>query len=67
MDKGDVGGLIGGIAVAGHNWPFLLEFKGGKGLLPPWKYCYTLSLISLILLIIKVIAFTGYVSWHQLL
>ena len=31
--KGDVGGLIGGIAaVAGHNWPFLLEFKGGKGI-----------------------------------
>ena len=27
-----IGGLIGGItAVAGHNWPFLLEFKGGKG------------------------------------
>ena len=64
--KGDVGGLIGGIAaVAGHNWPFLLEFKGGKGIATSFGSIVILfPLISLILLIVEVlvIAFTGYVS-----
>jgi len=64
--KGDVGGLIGGIAaVAGHNWPFLLEFKGGKGIATSFGSLIILfPLISLILLIVEVlvIALTGYVS-----
>ena len=64
--KGDVGGLIGGIAaVAGHNWPFLLEFKGGKGIATSFGTLVILfPLISLILLIVEVlvIVFTGYVS-----
>lgn len=30
---GEVGGLAGGLAaVAGHNWPALLKFRGGKGI-----------------------------------
>ncbi|MGO1469546.1 MAG: glycerol-3-phosphate acyltransferase, partial [Tissierella sp.] len=29
---GDIGGIIGGFfAVAGHNWPVFIGFKGGKG------------------------------------
>ena len=58
--------MIGGIAaVAGHNWPFLLEFKGGKGIATSFGSIVILfPLISLILLIVEVlvIAFTGYVS-----
>lgn len=64
--KGDVGGLIGGIAaVIGHNWPFLLEFKGGKGIATSFGSIIILfPFISLILLVVEilVIVFTGYVS-----
>ncbi|MFY9175959.1 MAG: glycerol-3-phosphate 1-O-acyltransferase PlsY [Caldicoprobacterales bacterium] len=64
--KGDIGGLVGGIAaVAGHNWPFLLGFKGGKGIATSFGSIVILfPIISLILFIVEllVIAFTGYVS-----
>ena len=44
--RGKMGGIVGGVCcVAGHNWPVLMKFKGGKGmaasfgavlLLEPW-------------------------------
>ena len=34
---GDIGARIGGVfAVAGHNWPALAGFKGGKGIATSW-------------------------------
>jgi len=64
--KGDIGGLVGGIAaVAGHNWPFMLGFKGGKGIATSFG---TLIIIfpgvSLILFVVAVliIVLTKYVS-----
>jgi glycerol-3-phosphate acyltransferase PlsY len=64
--KGQIGGLIGGMAaVIGHNWPFLLGFKGGKGIATSFGLIIVLfPPLALILLIVEVliIAFTGYVS-----
>lgn len=61
-----IGGLIGGItAVAGHNWPFLLEFKGGKGIATSFGTIIILfPKVALILLVVEVliIVLTGYVS-----
>lgn len=61
-----IGGLIGGItAVAGHNWPFLLEFKGGKGIATSFGTIIILfPEVALILLVVEVliIVLTGYVS-----
>ncbi len=67
LTKGDsIGGLIGGMAaVAGHNWPFMLGFKGGKGIATSFGTIVLLFPgIALILLVVEVlvIAFTGYVS-----
>lgn len=63
---GDIGGLVGGIAaVAGHNWPFMLGFKGGKGIATSFGAIIVLfPLIALILFLVEgvVIAVTGYVS-----
>ena len=63
---GDVGGYIAGIAVLlGHNWPVLLNFKGGKGMAcslgiilatEPWL---ALALLALQILIVAV---TRYMS-----
>lgn len=65
--KGDnIGGLVGGMAaVAGHNWPFMLGFKGGKGIATSFGTIILLFPgISLLLFLVEVlvIAFTGYVS-----
>lgn len=65
--RGDkVAAMIGGIAaVAGHNWPFLLGFKGGKGIATSFGTVIILfPPIALILFIVEVlvIVFTGYVS-----
>jgi glycerol-3-phosphate acyltransferase PlsY len=61
-----IGGLIGGItAVAGHNWPFLLGFRGGKGIATSFGTIIILfPKAALILLVVEVliIALTGYVS-----
>lgn len=63
---GDIGGLVGGMAaVAGHDWPFFLGFKGGKGIATSFGSVIILfPLIALILFIVEVIiiALTGYVS-----
>ena len=63
---GDVGGYIAGIAVLlGHNWPVLLDFKGGKGMAcslgiifanEPW-----LALVLLVMQIV-IVGITRYMS-----
>ncbi|HZJ82250.1 MAG TPA: glycerol-3-phosphate 1-O-acyltransferase PlsY [Clostridia bacterium] len=64
--KGEMGGLIGGMAaVVGHNWPFLLGFKGGKGIATSLGTIVILfPSLSLILFVawILVFALSGYVS-----
>ncbi|HZJ56721.1 MAG TPA: glycerol-3-phosphate 1-O-acyltransferase PlsY [Clostridia bacterium] len=61
-----VGGLIGGIAaVAGHNWPFLLGFKGGKGIATSFGtiiILFPLTAIILLAVVVLIIVLTGYVS-----
>ena len=64
--SGDVGGYIAGIAVLlGHNWPVLLDFKGGKGMAcslgiifanEPW-----LALVLLVMQIV-IVGITRYMS-----
>ncbi len=63
---GDVGGYIAGIAVLlGHNWPALLNFKGGKGMAcslgiifanEPWLA------LALLIMQIVIVAVTRYMS-----
>lgn len=64
--KGEIGGLIGGMAaVVGHNWPFLLGFKGGKGIATSLGTIIILfPFVSLILFVVWVLVFviSGYVS-----
>lgn len=64
--KGEMGGLIGGMAaIVGHNWPFLLGFKGGKGIATSLGTIVILfPSLSLILFVawILVFALSGYVS-----
>lgn len=57
--------LSGGMAVIGHNWPVLLNFKGGKGIASSFGLILTMfPTIGLILFVIAValIAATKYVS-----
>lgn len=66
---GDVGGLLGGVlAVAGHNWPVVLGFRGGKGIAAtagalivnqPWL---ALVLVPLALVGIRLIGIVSLVS-----
>lgn len=57
--------LAGSMAVIGHNWPVLLNFKGGKGIASSFGVVLTMfPVIALILFAIAVvlIAITKYVS-----
>lgn len=57
--------LSGSMAVIGHNWPVLLNFKGGKGIASSFGLILTMfPTIGLILFVIAValIAATKYVS-----
>ncbi|MBO4885093.1 MAG: glycerol-3-phosphate 1-O-acyltransferase PlsY [Clostridia bacterium] len=63
---GDIGGYIAGIAVLlGHNWPVLLNFKGGKGMASslgiifanePWLA------VALLVIQIVIVGLTRYMS-----
>ncbi len=63
---GDLGAILAGIsAVCGHNWPFLLKFKGGKGIATSLGVLFSLDIrIAALILIIGVliIVLTRYVS-----
>lgn len=57
--------LCGLAAIAGHNWPFYLKFKGGKGVataLGVMLMLYPLALLSALAVGILIIAATKYVS-----
>jgi glycerol-3-phosphate acyltransferase PlsY len=59
------GMLAGSLAVAGHNWPVFLNFKGGKGIASSFGLLLVLfPKIALILFLVEiaVIYFTRYVS-----
>lgn len=60
------GGLIAGIAViVGHNWPFYLKFRGGKGVATSIGVGLTVSPLSAVIAIaigIAIIAKSKYVS-----
>mgnify|MGYP006277689853 CR=1 FL=1 len=62
----DTGGLIAGIfVVIGHNWPFILKFKGGKGIattIGAATFINPLPAIIAIILGILIIIKTKYVS-----
>ena len=63
---GDAGLLLGGFcAVAGHNWPVFLGFRGGKGIAPSLGMIIAINpLLAVCLVIIEVVvvAVTGYMS-----
>jgi glycerol-3-phosphate acyltransferase PlsY len=66
LGGGDVGAIIVGIVVVcGHNWPFVLNFKGGKGIATSLGVLLSLDIrVAMILLIagIIIILTTRYVS-----
>ncbi|MGI6703084.1 MAG: glycerol-3-phosphate 1-O-acyltransferase PlsY [Clostridia bacterium] len=66
LGGGDVGAIIAGIVVVcGHNWPFVLNFKGGKGIATSLGVLLSLDIrVAMILLIagIIIILTTRYVS-----
>lgn len=66
---GEVGGLVGGLlAVAGHNWPVFLGFKGGKGIAATAGTMFVnqpilaLILVPLAILSIRIIGIVSVVS-----
>lgn len=63
---GDLGGLLGCLAVAlGHDFPVLLGFKGGKGIATSFGallLMYPVQSILLLLTFILIVALTHYVS-----
>ncbi len=64
--SGDVGGYIAGIAVLlGHNWPVLLDFRGGKGMASSLGIIFACEpWLALVLLVMQVVivAITRYMS-----
>ncbi|MDD2573473.1 MAG: glycerol-3-phosphate 1-O-acyltransferase PlsY [Bacillota bacterium] len=66
LGSGDVGAILAGIAVVcGHNWPFVLKFKGGKGIATSLGVLISLDIrVAMILLAagILIILTTRYVS-----
>jgi len=52
--------LVGFVAIAGHNWPVFLKFKGGKGaatalgvllVLVPREFAISLAIIAIIIVV----------------
>jgi len=66
LNGGDLGGLYGGLGVVlGHNFPFYLKFKGGKGIAVTAGVMLVLNpLITLIIIaaMVGLIIITKYVS-----
>lgn len=66
MDGGGIGGLYGGIgAVLGHNFPFFLKFKGGKGIAVTAGVMLMFNPIATLIILvpsISLIVWTKYVS-----
>lgn len=66
LEAGDVGGLYAGIgSVLGHNFPFYLNFKGGKGIAVTGGVMLCVNPIATIIIIagmLLIILVTRYVS-----
>lgn len=66
FDSGDLGGLYAGFgAVLGHNYPFYLKFKGGKGIAVTGGVMMCVNPIATLIIIaglVVIVLITKYVS-----